>query len=363
MVVLPKHRGYWLCVLALVLVLSGCTAAEYDDPSVQARERDTSEASSPSSPTSKIADDQDASLIYDSTVADMIAAVQQDAIYQELSGLTGTSSITVGGQAFTLTTRSSDYPAYLNAATQYAYEYMQSQSLEVSYQPWSDVDYELEGRNVVAEIPGTTRADEIVLITAHLDDLPASVQAPGADDNASGSVGVMQAAARLAGHTFERTVRFVLFTGEEDDLLGSWAYAESCKARKENIVAVLNLDMIGWDGNDDGMALLRTRRKTSSGYAEDRAIALLLEQVVAEYGLSCLSPQILADQMEDSDQASFWYQDYPAITAIEDDSIEEENPNYHRKTDTLETLNLPYLTCYIKAAVGTAAHLAIPVSR
>lgn len=70
--------------------------------------------------------------------------------------------------------------------------------------------------------------------------MPEGGSASGADDNASGCVGVMMAArrmaaARLAGISFERTVRFVTFTGEEYDFLGSIAYARACSQRGEKI--------------------------------------------------------------------------------------------------------------------------------
>ena len=58
-----------------------------------------------------------------------------------------------------------------------------------------------------------------MLIVAHLDDMPATGAAPGADDNASGSVGVMIASEIMRDYQFERTVRFIFFTGEEQGLL------------------------------------------------------------------------------------------------------------------------------------------------
>jgi hypothetical protein len=368
LVTLREHRGLgWRLTLALtaLLVLGGCAVPATKEASNRAslvlRAGGDEDVEADSLDSEVL--DADAAVVRDARVAAMISAVRQADIYAQMSGLTGVTAITVGGQPFTLKTRNTSYPSYLTKATQYAYEYLKAQGLAVSYHNWDDEDYDVSGRNVVAELRGKTRPGEIVLITAHVDDEPERAVAPGADDNASGSVGVMQAAARLAGRSFARTVRFVLFTGEEIDLLGSWAYAERCKTKNEKIVAVLNLDMIGWDGNGDGIALLRTRLKSDAGYAQDKAIAALFKQMPTVYGISGLAPRILADQLEDGDQASFWYQGYPAIMAIEDDTIEEENPNYHKRADTLATLNMPYMTRYVQAAVGTAAHLAMPVSQ
>ncbi|MBI4672410.1 MAG: M20/M25/M40 family metallo-hydrolase [Chloroflexi bacterium] len=299
---------------------------------------------------------------YSPQVAQMIAGVQQSQVYSYTGYLSGKFPLTVGGESFTLKTRNTYYPAYGNKATQYEYEFLQGAGLAVSYQDWYDAYWDVSGRNVIGEIRGATRPNEIVLISAHLDDMPIRAVAPGADDNASGSVGVMMAASRLAGHTFERTIRFVFFTGEEDGYLGSYAYAQQSVARNENIVGVFNMDMLGWDGNNDGLLLLHIRKTTNpAGSAADRAIAEVLTQVVSVYGLNGLAPRIRADGESESDHSSFWDQGIPAVLAIEDDWIYEENPYYHTQSDTIETLNMPFFTNYVKAVVGTAAHLAIPV--
>jgi hypothetical protein len=130
-----------------------------------------------------------------------------------MQALTGETPLTVGGQTLTLDTRREETD--LTAATQYVYEFLQAQGLSASFQPWEDQEEDCAGRNVIGEIKGVLRPEEIVLITAHLDNQADAPPVPGADDNASGSVGVMMAASSLSGYSFERTLRFVLFTGEE----------------------------------------------------------------------------------------------------------------------------------------------------
>jgi hypothetical protein len=297
---------------------------------------------------------------YNAAVAAMMAGVQSSAVSNYVSGLTGKTAITVGGAPFTLTTRNMYFPTQIAKATQYVYEFMQNRGLTVSYQNWYDATEDLSGRNVIGTLTGTVRPAEIVLVVAHLDNMPETNPAPGADDNASGSTGVMMSAARLAGQRFERTVRFIFFTGEEQGALGSYAYATAAKARGENIVAVYNMDMIGWDANNDGVMALETRVTSSPGYASDLAIATVFTQVVSAYGLTGLHPVIdpCSDQYVDS--ASFWARGYPSVTAIED--WDEGNPYYHTKNDTLATLNLTFLTNFVKASVGTVAHMAVPAS-
>ncbi|NIO80980.1 MAG: M28 family peptidase, partial [Candidatus Aminicenantes bacterium] len=206
---------------------------------------------------------------------------------------------------------------------------------------------------------GTTQPDEIVLITGHLDDLPSSGTAPGADDNASGSVGVMVSAEELSQQVFYRTVRFAFFTGEEQWLLGSDAYADMVYQAGDNIVAVYNMDMLGTDNVGEPYLRLHTRITSNPGYPGDLAIANTFVDVVNTYSLDNeLSPIIDPDGITQSDHSSFWNKGYSAILGIEDND-NDISPYYHTASDTVSTLNLTYFTNFVKASVGTAAHLAL----
>jgi Zn-dependent M28 family amino/carboxypeptidase len=297
---------------------------------------------------------------YSPVVANLIAQVQSAEVYSYTARLSGAAPIVVGGQTITLTTRHTKSGLPIQQATQYAYEQLQASGLSVSYHTWTDCS--TSGRNVIGVITGTVTPDEIVLMTAHLDDMPSSGRAPGADDNASGSVGVLLAAQMMHGVTagFDRTLRFVLFTGEEQGLCGSEAYAAAVSAAGDNIVAVYNLDMIAWDGMGGPTLRLHTRTTGQAGYAADLAIAGVFTNVVSAYGLGgSLTPIISADGEDASDHASFWDKNYPAILAIEDD-VDDFNDYYHTSNDNLTHINWTYFTNYVKASVGTVAHLAHP---
>lgn len=292
---------------------------------------------------------------YDPTVAAMLAQVTQAQVYSYVAQLSGETPAVIGGEPYTITTRHTNSGLPIQRATQFVYEFMQQQGLGVSYHNWSACG--TSGRNVIGVLTGTLKPQEIVLITAHLDDMPSIGAAPGADDNASGSVGVMIAAEILSDHPFERTVRFAFFTGEEQGLCGSDVYAGAVYAAGDNIVAVYNMDMIGWDSTGDPVARLHTRM-SGAGYAADLAIAGVFTQVVQAYGLSnSLTPVIDADGEDRSDHSSFWDRGYAAILAIEDDA-NDFNAYYHTSNDRLQYLNFAYFTAFVKASVGTAAHLA-----
>lgn len=93
--------------------------------------------------------------------------------------------------------------------------------------------------NVVAEIPGTERPDEVVIVSGHLDswDGPGS---QGALDNGTGTMVALEAARILmkAGAKPKRTIRFIMWTGEEQGLFGSRAYVQAHKDEMDKISAV-----------------------------------------------------------------------------------------------------------------------------
>lgn len=95
--------------------------------------------------------------------------------------------------------------------------------------------------NVVAEIRGSERPDEWILIGAHLDSWDFGT---GAQDNGAGAVTVLEAARALMtlGKAPRRSVRFALWGGEEQGLLGSYAYSQAHKSELGQCAAVLNTD-------------------------------------------------------------------------------------------------------------------------
>ena len=299
-----------------------------------------------------------AAVAYNPLIAEMVAKVQQQTLYNYTGGLSGEVPVTVGGSQYTIVSRYTKAGEPMTKATQYAYEFMQKFGYTVSYHDWQS--WSGSSRNVIANKLGTTKPKEIILVTAHFDSMPSSAtNSPGADDNASGSVGVMLAAEIFSKYRFERTIRFALFTGEEQGLLGSAAYATKVAQDGENIVAVYNMDMIAFDSKGGPTLRLHTRTTSSPGYSADKAMVDLFSEVIKLYNVN-LSPILDADGITASDHASFWRKGFTGILAIEDDA-DDFCSNYHTSKDKLATLNMPYFTNYVKATFGTVAHLAGPV--
>lgn len=210
-----------------------------------------------------------------------------------------------------------------------------------------------ERRNVLAEQPGLTQPDKIVLIIGHMDSTSQtpSTYAPGADDNASGTTAVLAAARQLSQLDFEYTIRYILFTGEEQGLYGSMAYASWAASQGHDIVAVLNLDMIAYDPNND-MHFDVFVRPANAG---DNAIAQTFVDVNTAYNIN-LAPTIIQNAVSYSDHYYFWVNGFNAVLGIEE--WVNGNPYYHTVNDRVSTYNQTFFTRAVKTSVGTVAHLA-----
>ncbi len=288
---------------------------------------------------------------HDPAIQAMIDQVSTSTVNSYDAGLSGEFPVTIGSQPYTILTRNSHTVEPMQKATQYVYEHFASLGLPTEYFTYTLTGSDLR-RNVVAEQSGLSQPGRIFLITAHLDSTSQtpSTYAPGADDNASGSTGVLVVADILSQYEFDCTLRYALFTGEEQGLIGSEAYAQQAYNNGENIEAVLNLDMIGYNSDQNPNIELHTRPSNP----DDLAIANLFADVVDTYNIN-LTPQFVPDGISASDHYSFWSFGYPAILGIEDD--DDFTPYYHTTNDQVETLNITYFTDFIKAALGTMAHM------
>lgn len=293
-------------------------------------------------------------------VAAMIGRVQQTNLYAMINELSGETPVMAGGVFTNIFTRNTEETNEVRRALDYAGSRLRALGLDVRYQDWQLYGSVLS-RNLIAERIGTTATSEVVVVCGHIDSMPDGPLAPGADDNASGTIGVLTAARVMQNYTFDRTLRYVIFTGEEQGLLGSEAYAAAAKTAGDNIVAVYNLDMLSYDSNADGQFILHTRMTNHPGYAADFELASIFTNAVGLYALETqLIPQIHADGDEYSDHYSFWQKGYPAAFAIEDWE-HDITPYYHTTNDRIGTLNFPYYTAFVQATVAAAAHSAGPV--
>ncbi|MCK4894041.1 MAG: M28 family peptidase [Calditrichia bacterium] len=205
--------------------------------------------------------------------------------------------------------------------------------------------------NVLTTKIGTTYPDQYYIICAHYDDMPSGPVAPGADDNGSGTAAVIEAARILAPYNFKYSIRFVLFSGEEQGLVGSQAYASQAAAAGDQILGALNMDMIGYDGNNDGRMEIHAGTMLNS-----QIIGNLMVANISTFQLPLVADYLTSGSSGASDHASFWSAGYPAIMHIED--FQDFTPYYHTVNDLLSTLRQSYFHDNAKLTIGTLAMLA-----
>jgi Zn-dependent M28 family amino/carboxypeptidase len=288
-------------------------------------------------------------------VLEAMQGIESTTLTAYVGDLSGEWPIQIGGETVRLVTRYSFAEPYIDLAESYALERFADLGL-----PATCHSYVLETTtrcNIVAEQRGVLAPDRIVIMGAHLDSITTSrperfYDAPGADDNASGSAAVLAAAEVLRTYELPFTVRYVLFTGEEQGLYGSKAYAEMSAAAGDTIVAMVNLDMIGYNTST---RKIDVHVRAGAQGAVDRSIADVFSRTLTTYNVG-LTPAIIAGGSALSDHKSFWSQGYPAVLIIEDGG--NFNPNYHKTSDRLSALNIDYMTRASQAAVATVMQLA-----
>ena len=199
--------------------------------------------------------------------------------------------------------------------------------------------------NVVGVQLGMTRPSDIYIIGAHYD----SVNNPGADDNASGTAGVMEAARVLSQYDFEATLIYIAFDREEQGLIGSNAYAQAHSY--DNILGMISMDMIAYDGSGSNNALIY-------GHPESDPIKYALAAAIAQYGNGLTAT--INGSLDASDHAPFEWQGFDACLLIENDVW--SNPHYHQQSDSIDTpnyINYVYSTNMVRSTVGYLATVAV----
>ncbi|MEE8575840.1 MAG: M28 family peptidase [candidate division Zixibacteria bacterium] len=189
-------------------------------------------------------------------------------------------------------------------------------------------------QNVLAVKTGTLYPHHYIVVGAHRDAVPLS---PGADDNGTGTIGVMTIAAALVDIDTEMSIVFALFDGEEKGLWGSWHYASRAFWTGQNIVHMLNMDMIGHYTNDTAVNVFHG---SHSAYGQ-----LWIDLADSLVGLSGR----LAGNSSGSDHYPFTQYDYPASFVAE----RFFSNVYHSPRDSTTYINYDYMTKIIKASLAT----------
>lgn len=212
--------------------------------------------------------------------------------------------------------------------------------------------YQLE--NIICTKPGPCCNGPTVIVCAHYDCVmedgdDATSRAPGADDNATGIAVLMELARILVNSKLEYSLQFAAFSGEEQGLWGSAAYAQYVKANNINVHRLINLDMLGYP-DEKGTLLIEKDmgNRVPSNDAQSEEFAEIMAQVAANY----TNLPVKFGPIYSSDYMPFEARGYVVIGAFEGG----ENPNYHTAEDTPNKLNYRYTVDIARAVLATVLY-------
>jgi hypothetical protein len=227
-------------------------------------------------------------------------------------------------------------------------------------------------RNIAAEIPGSDPALPMVLVGAHYDSV---VGSPGANDNGTGTVVLLEVARALAGKPPpRRTIRFVAFVNEEPpffktDVMGSRVHARACKTRGESIAAMISLETLGFYTSKPKTqkypALLGSLYPDQGNFVgfvgsyQGRALvheAIRVFRETTEFPSEGAATLAIIPGVDWSDHWSFWQEGYPALMVT--DTAIFRYPEYHTRSDKIDQIDFRSLARVTAGISRLVAHLA-----
>lgn len=290
-----------------------------------------------------------------------------------IRALSGDTPVNVGGQEYTITTRYS-YAMFPGQDNAKAPEYLMEQLLQwvpvenITYEPYEyrDAVSNYTWYNIIVTFPGTVSPDEQILYTAHYDSCVALTDvnplelAPGANDNGTGVAALLEAIPTFAKTSFEKTVKVIFFSGEENFMQGSTAYVAAHS--NDHIAGVINMDMFGNDPDD-----ARCFEIHVGTMAESDPLGRAFEAAIHDYNINLTYDYFNYVAYELGDHTPFWRAGIPAMTAMEN-FTEDATPggcgprpypkNWHAPTDFIVDVNVPYAFDIARAGTITVLRLA-----
>jgi len=259
------------------------------------------------------------------TELDLINAINLDSLSQTVQEFTGEIATNIGGNAVTILNRG-------QANNELAGDYLVEKFNAMDNLTVTTQAFNTSGLNVIATQLGKTNPNDIYIICAHYD----SVANYCADDNASGTATVLEIARILSTQCMDNTLVYALWDEEEIGLKGADYYATQANNNGDNILGVLNIDMMGYDGDDDDDFDIDVRPIANSLGMKDDLVGLL-----AMYNFN-LNVNVVNPGTTASDHSRFWNQGFSAVLVGESWENNDQTPYYHSSGDRFSTLDLPY---------------------
>ncbi|HYO75342.1 MAG TPA: M28 family peptidase, partial [Thermoanaerobaculia bacterium] len=268
--------------------------------------------------------------------------------------------------------RDADHPENLDRAAAYIATAFRAHGARVSEQP-----FRVRGkmyRNVLAYYGPADETRPLIVVGAHYDAFSANQPLPGADDNASGTAGLLELARLLQQHAPAAPVLLVAFSTEEppffgSEQMGSAIHAQSLAAAGRQVAAMISLEMIGcFSGTQTWesplLSLVYPDSAAFIGVAggwDDRALARTTKRALRGAGgvevLSFSGPRAMLDA---SDQRNYWARGWSAVMVT--DTAYLRNPRYHTIRDTADTLDYRRMSHVVDGVFSAVIAVARGVS-
>lgn len=271
--------------------------------------------------------------------------VRLDSLTNFVKQLSGEKSVVINGITDTIKSRH-----YLDSGNEKAFQFMKQEFIRFGYQVDS-LQFNAIGKNLFAIKTGNKYPSRRYMLGAHYDNLPTTTIAPGADDNASGTATVLEAGRVFSNYNFPYTVVFALWDEEEPGLIGSNAYVQTLGSSNDTLLGYVNVDMLGWDGNNDSIADINVRPVANSISLCNRTQWCNTAYNI-QLGLHIVNPGNGA-----TDHAPFWGNNYTAI-GIDEEYDNDFNPFWHTQADSLGQFNLSFYKKCSMLAYATIADCA-----
>ena len=215
--------------------------------------------------------------------------------------------------------------------------------------PFTVADGDAEGVNLIGYVPGSTDPETFLVVTAHYDHLGVREGEifNGADDNASGTAGLLELAAHFAANPPRHSILFAAVDAEEGGLQGARAFVTDPPVPLEQIAVDVNLDMVS---NSDSLLFV-------AGTHHYPFLAARVEAVVPHPGVALRLGHDLPGTGSDdwtsaSDHGPFHDVGIPFLYfGVED------HPYYHQPGDTFETINADFFVAAIETIREIVAEL------
>lgn len=208
--------------------------------------------------------------------------------------------------------------------------------------------------SVVAKF-GASKTAGIVL-GAHMDTLESELKHnyPGADDDGSGTVTLMETARTLlaSGQQFKNPIYFIWYSAEEEGLIGSGYVVRDFKSKKIPVAAALQMDMTGYEHNNEPTMWLMTD-------FVDKDLTNYVKKLIQTYVKKPFNTSACGYGC--SDHANWYYAKVPAVMPFET-KMNEDDPKIHTSEDKMELLSLDHMTDFAKLGTAFAVELAEPAA-